>query len=124
MLHILEILPLIRVRIFLGPGFFPHALPVLHSLLKHTTISVAVCPSVLPVPFSPAIAVLAKVDVTVSKYVRALAMSQTMPPFALVAVAVRPLMNTVTVSFVLNPLANIAVACMSLPNAITVLQAI
>jgi len=67
--------------------------------------------------------VLARVNVTISENVCALAVLETVAPFSLISVSIFPFVDTISVSFGRSPLTDIRITKNTFPDTLAFLQA-
>jgi hypothetical protein len=96
---------------------------MLLPFVKLTNVDTPIFPLILAHTFGFSLLISACKDVSVCKYIRALAMLETISPLAFISISILPLMNTVSVSFALLPLAYVGVTKNAFPNSLAFFEA-
>jgi len=99
----------------------PAALAVFHTVLEIAYIVAAVLPLVLAEAVWLSELVLARVNVTISENVCALAVLETVAPFSLISVSIFPFVDTISVSFGRSPLTDIRITKNTFPDTLALL---
>jgi hypothetical protein len=103
--------------------FFPFSFSKFQALLKFSYISSAVAPPILAKAIWFSKSIIASINVTILKDVRALTMLEAVLPLTFVAITILPRVDAVAFNLAVFPLPNIIVAFKSLPDAEAMLYA-
>jgi hypothetical protein len=119
MLFILEILSFVFITV--ASTFLPHSVALSQAIAKSSLKITSIGPVVLSIAIGLSAGVLAFIEISISKFLSALALFQARLEVPFIAIAIDPNMNSVPFCFSHSPLSDIAVSLHSPPHPRAVL---